>query len=87
MTAFMKLRLLGLVAHDDSAIEGTFGVVGADDPVVDIFRVSERDGRLHVTGSERDVLNWCEGSAEDVRRVIRAVVAFAEANDPGRFPD
>ena len=43
----------------------------------------ERDaGGVRVLGSEPDVLQWCEGSAEDVRRVVRAVQAFVAAAAP-----
>jgi hypothetical protein len=80
----MKLRLISLTAGAGRMVEATFGIAGSDETVFDKFRLAERHGRLAVTGSERDVLNWCDGSAEDVRRVIRAVVAFAEAYDPGR---
>jgi len=86
MTAFMKLSLVGLRAAGPWTVEATFDVSGTDETVQDVFKLFD-DGRLQLAGGAKDLLNWCEGSAEDVRRVHRAVIAFAEANNPGRFPD
>lgn len=87
VTASMKLRLISLTADAGGSVEANFRTTASDEVVLAVFHLAEPDGELVVTGSEPDVLNWCDGSAEDVRRVYRAVLAFAEASDPARFPD
>ena len=75
----MRLTLVGLTSISERQVLAEFIDHRTRMPVEAEFHVEIQSGRLVCTGSEPDVLQWCEGSAEDVRTVHRAVAAFAEA--------
>ncbi len=75
----MRLALRTMRLLPNSRVEVEFLDTQTKDDVLAEFHFSQIAGSVRVTGSEPDVLQWCEGSAEDVRRVHRAIVAFVEA--------
>lgn len=75
--AHRKLRL-----RSSNTVEVEFLDMSTDTDVIAEFHFVLSDGSVRVTGSEPDVLQWCEGSAEDVRRVNRAIASFVEAARP-----
>jgi hypothetical protein len=76
----VKLALREMRFLDAGRLEVEFLDLSTDKMILSEFHFRKEDGRIIVTGSEPDVLQWCEGSADDVRRVHRAVASFAEAS-------
>ena len=75
----MRLILVRLSSISDRQVLAEFTDRQTGETVEAEFHVESRSGMVVVTGSEPDVLQWCEGSADDVRGVHKAVQAFAEA--------
>lgn len=75
----MKLILRAIQFLADGRLELEFLDTSVEKMVFAEFHYRRKGDEIYVTGSEPDVLQWCEGSAEDVRRIYRAIAAFVEA--------
>lgn len=71
----MKLRLAALRATEPNACVAEFKCGDSQETLLAEFRIEERDG-VTTASSDPDVLQAFDGTADEIRRVVGAIVAF-----------
>lgn len=73
----MDFQLKSLRLADGNAVAAEFRVAGEPLPVTTVFDV--HDGEIPTASADPDVFVHFRGTAEEVRRIVAAVLAFARA--------
>ena len=74
----MNFHLKGLRLTEDSMVAAEFNVDGEIVPVVTVFEVCE--GEIPTASASPDVFVEFNGSADEMRRIVAAVLAFFRAS-------